>query len=130
MNETGSPPPDSLITLTHVMYGLHAFSALTGMLTPALVVTAFLTGWPSIIAIILNYVKRDEARDSWLLTHFHWQARTFWFALLWLALAGLMVMTVFLIPLAMALLLGMGIWVVYRIVRGWLALLERRALPS
>lgn len=130
MHESSPAVPDRLVTLTHVMYGLHAFSILTGMLTPALVVTAFLTGWPSIIAIILNYVKRDEARDTWLLSHFYWQARTFWFTLLWLALAMSLAMTVLLIPLALALAAALGIWVVYRIVRGWLALLERRALPA
>ena len=51
---------DGLVTVTHVMYGLHAFSALTGLMSTAFIVTAFLTGWPSIIAIIINYAKRDE----------------------------------------------------------------------
>jgi hypothetical protein len=47
-----------------VIYGLHAFSALTGLLSPAMIVTAFLSGWPSIIAVILNYVKRAEVRGN------------------------------------------------------------------
>ena len=47
-------PPQGLVTLTHVVYGLHAFSALTGLLGTAFVVTAFLSGWPSIIAVVLN----------------------------------------------------------------------------
>ena len=49
-------PPQGLVTLTHVIYGLHAFSALTGLLGAAFIVTAFLTGWTSIIVVVLNYV--------------------------------------------------------------------------
>lgn len=134
MNDANAPsglvPRESLITLTHVMYALHAFSALTGLLTPALVVTAFLTGWPSIIAVILNYVKRADARGTWLYTHFSWQLRTFWFALLWLAVGAILFATVVGIPIAFALWFGTGIWVLYRLIRGWLALGSRRALPE
>src|SRR5438093_13241720 len=79
-------PPQSRITVTHVIYGLHAASLITGIITAATVVAAFLTGWPSLIAVILNYVKRGEARGTWLESHFRWQIRTFWFGLLWVAL--------------------------------------------
>jgi uncharacterized membrane protein len=127
---SGLVPRDSLVTLAHVIYGLHAFSAITGMLSPALIVTAFLTGWPSIIAVILNYVKRSEVRGTWLETHFTWQIRTFWFALLWLVVGGVLFVTVVGIPFAIALWFGTGIWVLYRIIRGWLALASRKALPS
>jgi uncharacterized membrane protein len=126
---SGLVPGEKLIVLAHVMYGLHAFSALTGMLTPALVVTAFLTGWPSIIAVIINYVKRSEARGTWLYSHFSWQLRTFWFALLWLAVGGVLFATVVGIPFAFVLWIATGIWVLYRLIRGWLALGSRRALP-
>ena len=126
---SGLVPREGLITLTHLMYGLHAFSALTGLLTPALVITAFLTGWPSIIAVILNYVKRSEVRETWLASHFSWQLRTFWFALLWLFIGGILFITVVGIPFAIALWLAVGIWVLYRIIRGWLALNSRQALP-
>ena len=122
-------PREGLITITHVMYGLHAFSALTGLLTPALVVTAFLTGWPSIIAVIINYVKRSEVRETWLDSHFSWQLRTFWFALLWLAIGIVLFITIVGIPFAYALFIATGIWVLYRLIRGWLALNERRELP-
>src|SRR2546430_8822321 len=82
------PPSEGLITLAHVIYALHAFSALTGLASSVLVLTAFLTGWPSIIAVILNYAKRSEVRGTWLDSHFGWQIRTFWDALLWLFLGG------------------------------------------
>ena len=127
---SGLVPSEGLVTLTHVMYGLHAFSAVTGILTPALVVTAFLTGWPSIIAIIINYVKRSEVRETWLDSHFSWQQRTFWFALLWLVLGAILFLTVVGIPIAFVLWIGTGLWVLYRLIRGWLALGSRQVLRA
>jgi uncharacterized membrane protein len=126
---SGLVPREGLITLAHVIYGLHAFSALTGMLSPAMIVTAFLTGWPSIIAVILNYVKRSEVRGTWLDSHFSWQIRTFWYALLWLAIGGVLFLTVVGIPFAVVLWFATGIWVLYRIIRGWLALSSQKELP-
>ena len=120
----------SLYTWTQVIYMLHAFSILTGILGAATVIGAFLTGWPSIIAVILNYVKQGEARGTWLESHFRWQIRTFWYGLLWVALCGAFVL----------LTLGLGIfivwvplgivtvWFVYRVVRGWLALNDGRPM--
>lgn len=122
-------PREGLITLTHVIYALHAFSALTGLLSSALIVTAFLSGWPSIIAVILNYLKRAEVRDTWLDSHFSWQIRTFWFAFLWLLAGGVLFITLIGIPVAIAIWIVTGIWVLYRIVRGWLALGARKAMP-
>jgi uncharacterized membrane protein len=122
-------PREGLVTLTHVIYGLHAFSALTGMLSPAMIVTAFLTGWPSIIAVILNYVKRSDVRGTWLDSHFSWQIRTFWFALLWLTLGAVLFVTVVGIPFSIVLWFATGIWVLYRIIRGWLALSAPKELP-
>jgi len=122
-------PREGLVTLTHVIYGLHAFSAVTGMLSPAMILTAFLSGWPSIIAVILNYVKRSEVRGTWLDSHFSWQIRTFWFALLWLAIGAVLFITVIGIPFAIVLWFATGIWVLYRIIRGWLALSSRKELP-
>jgi uncharacterized membrane protein len=123
-------PSEGLVTLAHVIYGLHAFSAVTGLLSPAMVVTAFLTGWPSIIAVILNYVKRSEVRGTWLDSHFSWQIRTFWFALLWLAVGAVLFVTVVGIPVAFVLWFATGIWVLYRIIRGWLALSSEKLLPQ
>jgi uncharacterized membrane protein len=121
-------PRPSLVTLTHVIYGLHALSLLIGITTAATVVGAFLFGWPSIVAVILNYVKRSEARGTWLESHFRWQIRTFWFGLLWVLLCGLFVvftlgLGIFIawIPLGVV-----GLWFIYRIVKGWLRLADRR----
>jgi uncharacterized membrane protein len=123
-------PADSVITLTHVIYGLHAFSLLTGILGAATVVGAFLTGWPSIIAVILNYVKRGEARGTWLASHFRWQIRTFWYGLLWVGLCLLFVVVTLGVGLLIAWLpLGVvGLWFIYRIATGWLRLRDRRPM--
>jgi uncharacterized membrane protein len=125
----GLVPREGLVTLAHVIYALHAFSAITGMLSPAMIVTAFLTGWPSIIAVILNYVKRSEVRGTWLDSHYSWQIRTFWYALLWLAIGGVLFLTFVGIPFAFVVWFATGIWVLYRIIRGWLALPSQKELP-
>src|SRR5688500_15227409 len=84
--------PKSLVDWTQIIYGLHALSLVIGILGTATVVGAFLLGWPSIIAVIMNYIKRSEARGTWLDSHFRWQIRTFWFGLLWVALCSLFVL--------------------------------------
>jgi uncharacterized membrane protein len=122
-------PGDNLVTLSHVIYGLHALTVVTGMLTPAFIVTAFVSGWPSLIAVILSYVKRGEARGTFLESHFRWQIRTFWFALLWVLLALFLAFTLIGIPLAIVMAGVAGLWVIYRVVRGWLNLNDRRAMP-
>lgn len=126
---TPAPPTEGMVTLAHVLYGLHGFSALMGVLSPAFIVTAFLTGWPSIIAVIINYVKRGDARGTWLDSHFGWQLRTFWYAVLWVVLAAILILTFVGIPLAWLLLVGVGIWVLYRIIRGWIGLAEEKPMP-
>jgi uncharacterized membrane protein len=122
----------SLVSWTQFIYGLHAFSLLTGILGAATVIGAFLTGWPSIIAVILNYAKRGDVRGSWLESHFRWQIRTFWFGLLWVALCLLFVIVTLGIGIIVAWLPMMlvGLWFIYRIARGWLALNEGRQMYS
>jgi uncharacterized membrane protein len=145
VHEHGLPQPDpNLVTLTHVIYGLHAFSALTGLASAAFVITAFLSGWPSILAVILNYVKRGDVNGTYLESHFRWQIRTFWFALLWLLALGALTVVLVLIPaitviglpialgfggLLAGVAVGVGLWVLYRIARGWLALSSNQAMP-
>ena len=123
-------PAESLIRLTHVIYGLHAFSLLTGILGAATVVGAFLTGWPSIIAVVLNYVKRSDVAGTWLDSHFRWQIRTFWFGLLWVALCFAFVLMTFGLGVVVVWLplMFVGVWFIYRIVRGWLRLVDRQPM--
>jgi uncharacterized membrane protein len=126
------PTSSSLKTWTQVIYALHAFSLLTGILGTATVVGAFLTGWPSIIAVIMNYVKRGEARGTWLESHFRWQIRTFWFGLLWILLCGFFVVATLGIGILIAWIpiVFVSVWFIYRIVRGWLALNDSRPMYS
>ena len=120
----------SLVNWTTAIYALHAFSLLTGILGAATVVGAFLTGWPSIIAVILNYVKRGEVRGTWLESHFRWQIRTFWYGLLWVSLCLAFVVMTLGIGLLVAWLplVIVSVWFIYRVLRGWLALRNRRPM--
>ena len=121
-------PRESLVNLTHVMYGLHAFSALMGLLGPMFIVTAFLT-WPSIIAVIINYVKRSEVRGTYLDSHFGWQLKTFWIAVLLVVIAVVLVLTIIGIPLAWLMAVATGAWILYRVIRGWIALKNGAPIP-
>ena len=121
---TSAVPAESLIGWTHLIYGLHAFSLLTGIVGAATVIGAFLTGWPSIIAVILNYVMRSDVRGTWLESHFRWQIRTFWFGLLWGVLGAILL----LLLVGYFVLLADAIWIIYRIVQGWLNLSEEKPL--
>ena len=125
-----APSSDSLVTWTQAIYALHALSLAIGILGAASVVGAFLIGWPSIVAVILNYVKRSEARGTWLESHFRWQIRTFWFGLLWVSLCVAFVILTFGLGLLLVWLpLGLvALWFIYRVVRGWMALNSRRAM--
>ncbi len=126
----GHSTSGSLYNWTQAIYALHAFSLLTGILGAATVVGAFLTGWPSLIAVILNYIKRNEARGTWLESHFRWQIRTFWYGLLWVCLCLLFVVMTLGIGILIAWLpIGIvAIWFVYRVVRGWMALRDGRPM--
>jgi uncharacterized membrane protein len=127
---TTAPATGSLVGWAHAIYALHALSLLTGILGAATIVGAFLIGWPSIIAVILNYVKRGDVRGTWLESHFRWQIRTFWFGLLWVSICLLIVVLtlgigilIIWLPLAIV-----SVWFVYRIVRGWIALNARQPM--
>ena len=124
------PAESSLVGWTQVIYALHAFSLLTGIIGAATVVGAFLTGWPSIIAVVLNYIKRGDVRGTWLESHFRWQIRTFWFGLLWVSLCLLFVVMTLGIGIVIAWLpiFVVGLWFIYRIVKGWMRLSNRQPM--
>ena len=121
-------PSDSLITTAHVVYGLHAVSVLIGATSIATVVGAFVFGIPSIVAVIINYVMQSEATGTFVESHFRWQIRTFWFAALWALVAMMLFITIIGIVVAWIVALGVGLWVIYRIARGWVALANREPM--
>lgn len=83
----------------------------------------FLGGITALAGVIINYVKMDEVRGTWIEPHFRWQIRTFWIGLLWLVIGTLTLMVI----IGWFILLGMAIWVIYRIVKGALALNDGKA---
>ncbi|HET9823035.1 MAG TPA: hypothetical protein VFQ16_14535 [Burkholderiaceae bacterium] len=124
----------SLVRTLHIVYALHALGLALGAFGAATVVGSFLFGWPSIIAVVVSYIYRGDARGTWLEGHFAWAISTFWWAL---ALAA----AVALVSAPLVLLLGLGVatwfigmgllglWAIYRIARGWLRLNAREAMP-
>ena len=119
MNEVVSPQlqpvgnRQGLTLLTHVLYGLHTLSWFSG-------------GIFSVVAIIINYVKRPDLPDDFFRSHFRWQSRSFWFTVLWLLLAA---------PLWLLVIPGwvaytvIGLWYLYRFIRGWWSFSEGRGMP-
>ena len=135
MIQSGGPPAfrdadPALVSLTHAIYGLHALSLVIGVTTAATIIGAFVFGLPSLVAVALNYAKRGETRGTFLESHFRWQIRTFWFGALWIVIALVLVLTIIGILIAWIVFLGAGVWVIYRIARGWLALREGQPMPS
>lgn len=126
--EVDTAPAPSLVTAAHLVYALHSLSLFIGLTSAATIIGAFVFGVPSIIAVVVNYLKREEARGTILESHFRWQIRTFWFALLWLVIGSMLIVTFIGIPFALVIFFATGLWVIYRIVRGWLALRDRKPM--
>lgn len=105
-----NPAQNTVLKLTHVVYALQAVS--------------FFLGITLIIGVIINYVKRDDAKDSWLASHYKWQIRTFWYSMLWLTLGGLTFKQGF----GQIILAFGSIWLLYRIIKGWLHLFDKKPL--
>ena len=97
-------------TLTTVIYALYAAS--------------FLVGVTAIVAIVMNYVKKEDMAGTFLESHFRWQIRTFWFGLLW----GVLGIFTYLIVVGWFVLAVNCIWIIYRIVKGWLRLNDNKAM--
>lgn len=103
----------SLQRLAMIVYVLQAASFFSGSLT-------------LFAGIIINYVRREDVQGLWIESHFQWQIRTFWFTLLWTIIGA--VTTLFLI--GWVILLAVSLWLIYRVVKGWVYLSERRPLPD
>ena len=117
------------IAYTHVMYLLHAVSIVMGAAGSAFIATVFVFGLPSIVAVIMNYLRRSDVRGTWLDSHFRWQLRTFWIAAVLMIVIWPLVITVILIPFVLIATVVIGLWAAYRVARGWIALRDGRAMP-
>src|SRR5690349_2772444 len=98
-------------SITQVVYGLYAASLVVGI--------------TYLVAIILNYVKKDDVAGTMYESHFRWQIRTFWFSLLWGFLGFLLL---FAFGAGILVWIASGIWFIYRIVIGWLRLSEGKPM--
>ena len=103
---------ESLKKLTMIVYALYAFS--------------YFAGITAIIGIVLNYIKLEEVAGTWLESHFRWQIRTFWFGLLWAAL-GILTL---LILVGFVILFVNCIWIIYRVIKGWLYFNDNKPMPT
>jgi uncharacterized membrane protein len=101
----------SLKTLSAVIYGLYALALFAGI--------------TAIVAIVLNYIKLDDARGTWLESHFRWQIRTFWWSVVWFVLGAL----TWIILIGWVVLGVASIWFIYRIAKGWLNLNDGKPMP-
>ncbi len=126
--EEAEPLP-SAVTVAHVVYALHTFAIVVGVVGSATVIGSFLGSVPSIVAVVLNYVKRGDAGHTWLESHYRWQIRTFWYALLWFVIGAVLFATILLIPVAFVIFAAATLWLIYRIARGWLRLRDELPMP-
>ena len=110
-------PPASAVSIAQIVYALHAIAIVIGVATAATVVGSFVGSLPSIVAVILNYVKRSDARGSWVESHYRWQIRTFWFALLWFIVGWMFIITFIGAVVGIPILIALTVWLIYRIAR-------------
>lgn len=101
---------DELRKYTYAVYILQALS--------------FVTLITAILGVIINYVKHEDAHGNWLESHFRWQKATFWYGLLWIVLGVLTTP----ILIGYLVLPGVTIWLIYRIARGWIYLVDRKEM--
>jgi uncharacterized membrane protein len=123
-----SEPMPSVLSVAHLVYALHTLAIVIGIVGAATVIVSFVSGLPSIVAVILNYVKRGDARGTWIASHYRWQIRTFWFTLLWALIGWGLVLTFIGAVVGVPILIALTLWLMYRIGRGWLRLRDRRPM--
>ena len=126
--DAAAAPPPGVVTTANIVYALHTVSIVIALAGAATVIGSFLFSIPSIIAVIINYVKRGDARGTWLDSHFRWQIRTFWYAMLWTLIAAVLFVTIIGVPVAMVMFLVLSAWLIYRVARGWIRLRDKRPM--
>jgi uncharacterized membrane protein len=126
--QSNAEPMPSVLTVAHIVYALHTFAIIVGIVGAATVIGSFVGSLPSLVAVLLNYVKRGEARGTWAASHYRWQIRTFWFALLWALIGWALVITIVGAVVGVPILIALTLWLIYRIGRGWLRLRDRRPM--
>lgn len=124
-----SEPAASVLNVAHLVYGLHTLAIVIGLVCSSVtIIGSFIGSIPSIIAVIFNYLKQEDARGTWVESHFRWQIRTFWFVLLWFVVAFILIITIVGMIIGIPLLVAVTVWLVYRIARGWMRLQDSRPM--
>jgi uncharacterized membrane protein len=130
--QAGQPPVNAAL----LAYALIAAGAVAALVSQGGIVVAMpLMGLLGIAGVVVCYVKRDEAAGTWVASHFTWLIRTFWYSLLWGVLGGIVFVLLFIVfllgPLLAILIWGAAaVWVIYRVVRGWLLFKDSRPIPG
>ena len=128
---SGSTVPVTAGLLAYLLYGIAVVSAIASSGMPLI---APFTGLIGIAGVIVCYVKRADAAGTWVASHFTWLIRTFWWSLLWAILGWLFVLVLgwILIGFAFAGVIWFvaGVWVIYRVIRGYLNFKDSRAIPG
>ena len=114
--ESRQPP----VNATLIVYALFAIAAIAGIVGHGLLVGAPLFTIIGIIGVVIAYVSRNDARGTWLESHVGWLIRTFWWSLLWTTIGWIFAVTVIGIPVAWVVWVATTIWVLYRVVKGYL----------
>src|SRR5664279_3380081 len=131
---TAATPSSSLISMTLIVYALFGVGAISALASSGFPLIAPLMGVIGIVAVILAYIKRDEAAGTWLQSHYRWLIRTFWYSFVWGLVGGLILITLGLvligIPIAFAIWILTTIWVIYRLLRGFLLFNESKPVPG
>ncbi len=131
MSDLQPQSPDSVesaLTFAQIVYALHGVAIVVGIAGSPTVVGSFIGSIPSIIAVILNYANRSKAAGTWIDSHYRWQIRTFWFAVLWVLLAMFFILTFIGTPIGLIILAALTVWLIYRIARGWLRLRDQQPM--
>ena len=108
------------VNATLIVYALFAIAAIAGIVGHGLLVGAPLFTIIGIIGVVIAYVSRNDARGTWLESHVSWLIRTFWWSLLWTMIGWIFAVTVIGIPVAWVVWVATTIWVLYRVVKGYL----------
>lgn len=113
--------------LAYALFGIGAVLeiARSGLAAPAPFLTLI-----GIVAVIVCYVKRGDAAGTWVASHFSWLIRTFWWSLLWAVIGWIAFVTFIGIPIAIVIWIVTSIWVLYRVVRGYLLYKDSRPIPG
>jgi uncharacterized membrane protein len=126
--QSNAEPMSSVLTVAHIVYALHTFAIVVGIVGAATVIGSFVGSLPSLVAVLLNYIKRRDARGTWVDSHYRWQIRTFWFALLWALIGWAFIFTIVGAVVGVPILIALTLWLMYRIGSGWLRLRDRRPM--